>query len=452
MKVEYIKLQGYNLLDIIECSIHQEINEHSVACIRGHISDKDEDTYIRKGLVEEYATIIAVDEKGNEFKIFNGLIYNFSIDNLKGSKLLTLELRSSSYAMDLTEKIRSFQNVTVTYDSVISTIMTAYNLGSGEVTQNALMPINKYLVQYNETDWAFVKRIASLLNTYVFVDAISDGTHISIGIPLSYSEQKISHLEYKINIEKENCYYTIKSRDFVNLGDKVYFSGSSFVVTKIDSNMEGAELYYTYELKPSLALRKEKYENEKIVGVSLEAIVSNVEEDKVQVEIAQDTLIGQQIWFPYATIYSSPDGTGWYCMPENEDRVRVYFPNSNEAEAYVMSSVHIGDAQSTGARSNPNEKSIKSKHGKEILFKENELLITNGSKEQEMSIRIVDEEGIYITSAHKIEFKAEEGVQIVSTNANIQLIAKEQIMLKQNESYINIQDDITIDGGRVKTV
>ncbi len=452
MKVEYIKLKGYNLLDIIECSIHQEINAHSVACICGHISDKDEDAYIRKGLVEEYATIIAVDEKGNEFKIFNGLIYNFSIDNSKGSKLLTMELRSSSYAMDLTEKIRSFQNVTVTYESVVDTIMNTYDLGNGEVTQNALKPINKYLVQYNETDWAFVKRIASILHTCVFVDAISDGIHISIGIPFSYSEQKISHLEYKINIENGHCYYTIKSRDFVNLGTKVYFSGSSFVVTKVDSNMEGAELYYTYVLKPSLALKTEKYENEKIIGASLEAIVSNVEEDKVQVEIAQDALIGQQIWFPYATIYSSPDGTGWYCMPENEDRVRVYFPNSNEAEAYVMSSVHVGDAQSTGARSNPNEKSIKSKHGKEILFKENELLITNGSKEQEMSIRIVDEEGIYITSAQKIEFKAEEGVQIVSTSANVQLIAKEQIMLKQNESYINIQDDITIDGGRVKTV
>ena len=53
-------------------------------------------------------------------------------------------------------------------------------------------------------------------------------------------------------------------------------------------------------------------------------------------------------WFDFATVYSTPDGAGWYCMPEVGDEVRVVFPDNYEEHAYVASSVHVGAA--TGGR------------------------------------------------------------------------------------------------------
>ena len=35
-------------------------------------------------------------------------------------------------------------------------------------------------------------------------------------------------------------------------------------------------------------------------------------------------------WLPYATVYSTPDGTGWYCMPEGGDSIRLYAPNEHD--------------------------------------------------------------------------------------------------------------------------
>ena len=71
-------------------------------------------------------------------------------------------------------------------------------------------------------------------------------------------------------------------------------------------------------------------------------MITDVKKDTVKVVLMEDETGGWagQKWFAYSTIYSSPDGTGWYCMPEKGDSVRLYFPNENEAEAYVNSSVN----------------------------------------------------------------------------------------------------------------
>ena len=92
--------------------------------------------------------------------------------------------------------------------------------------------------------------------------------------------------------------------------------------------------------------------------------VLSVSRDKVKVHIKADGSqdVGTAKWFPYSTVYSSPVGTGWYCMPEVNDKVRLYFPNEKEEDAYVISSIHLEGGTATGGgeapRSNPDNKSI----------------------------------------------------------------------------------------------
>ena len=152
-----------------------------------------------------------------------------------------------------------------------------------------------------------------------------------------------------------------------------------------------------------------------------------------------------QKWFAYSTIYSSPDGTGWYCMPEKGDSVRLYFPNENEAEAYVNSSVNEQSSNSS-ARSNPDEKSIKNKQGKEVLFKPDRLVFTNNKG---MSIEIVDDEGILIESDKSITIKAKENIGIISMEQGVEMSAPEKIAFQQGNTMLELADDINVQGGRV---
>ena len=62
-----------------------------------------------------------------------------------------------------------------------------------------------------------------------------------------------------------------------------------------------------------------------MAGCSFMATVMDVKRDKVQIEVEQDEwgAADGKKWFLFSTVYSSGDGTGWYCMPEIGDSVRL---------------------------------------------------------------------------------------------------------------------------------
>lgn len=147
------------------------------------------------------------------------------------------------------------------------------------------------------------------------------------------------------------------------------FLWKNYIVGEAERKWEGNEVYNYYLLETKGELRQMSYGNKKIIGASMKGNVTAVKKDTVKVVLMEDKTGGWagQKWFAYSTIYSSPDGTGWYCMPEKGDSVRLYFPNENEAEAYVNSSVNEQSSNSS-ARSNPDEKSIKISREKKFCF------------------------------------------------------------------------------------
>ena len=150
--------------------------------------------------------------------------------------------------------------------------------------------------------------------------------------------------------------------------------------------------------------------------------------------------------FEYATIYSSPDGTGWYCMPEVGDNVRIYFPSEKEKEAYAVSSTHI-KTSNVEERINPDYKSIMNKQGKEVLLKPDEIILTNNAG---MSVELSDKEGIKIISNKEILIKSEEAIDISSTNSELQIFAPNAIVLNQGSTQMKLSDNLVMKGARVQ--
>lgn len=443
-----IKLVNYELLNIKECTIHQAFNEHAEAVISGHIHEEMEEWYLRKSLTEERAEIIGEDESGNSFFLFCGMIKEISILNIKGAKGVRITLCSSSFLTDLMPKTRCFQDLSITYDQVLDIVMENYEQPFACIQSGGTKVIDQLIVQYEETDWEFIKRIASHFETYVVPDILSKGVSISIGVPFKRKPKTIEVLEYSIKGQRTCFYYEIKSREYCHIGDCILFENQQLFVCSVDSSLEGEELIHTYKIKNKEDIVCKRYTNNAMIGASLEGHVTDIQNDRVKVKIDQDACEAGKKWFDYATIYSSPDGTGWYCMPEKGDRVRVYFPNEEENNAYVISSVHVGDNEAD-ARTKPDEKSIKNKYGKEILFKPDSLIITNNKG---MLIEINDNEGISIVSDKSVSIKSEEAINITSIEDSLQMVAMEEVALKQNESSIVISEDVVIDGGEVKMV
>ena len=185
--------------------------------------------------------------------------------------------------------------------------------------------------------------------------------------------------------------------------------------------------------------------NINIMHSELEAVVKDIKGDKVQVKIVNDENAGSAgcRWYTYATVYSTPDGTGWYCMPEIGDRVRISFPDLDEKNAYIVSSVHM---ESEKDRTNPAHKSFMNKQRKEILFTPDAIILRNNNG---ITLEMKDDEGIKLISNKDIILQAEENIMISSKNSNISMEADRSVSLKQGNTSFCLNNTIKMSGGKI---
>ena len=80
------------------------------------------------------------------------------------------------------------------------------------------------------------------------------------------------------------------------------------------------------------------------------------------------------------------------------------------------------------------------------MFTPTSLVFTNNKG---MSIEILDEEGIRITSDKSVFIKSDEAIQIASLEQSVSVIAPESIVLEQGQTKMTIQDEIHLDGAQV---
>ena len=105
--------------------------------------------------------------------LFNGLTKAIKTTNENGNYYVEIEGISKTSELDIKEKSRSFQNINMTYDELISSVLKNYSEKGFIQSVGCSQKINKPIFQYKETDWNFLKRICSELNSEIYCDIIS---------------------------------------------------------------------------------------------------------------------------------------------------------------------------------------------------------------------------------------------------------------------------------------
>lgn len=459
------QIAPYQFLDLMELTIHKKVNEHVAARIVGKIAEELEGQYADDAAVNQEVGIKAVDETGKEEILFTGVVKSVSIRNRNQVRILEVEAVSCSYLMDITPRTRSFQNEQQTYRSILDTIIKPYPKNDIRMTAGKDQTTKQIIMQYRETDWSLARRLASHFHSFLVPDYKAGGVKFYFGMPelqeetlvhpafytmkkdvgdyLDKSENQVTGIE-----ENDAVYYQVQSREILDLCQPVNFKNQKLYVYEIESKLEGAQLHHYYSLKKANGFKTKKEYNHKLIGASIDAKVIDVSKDKVKVHMVVDKQqdIDTAKWFPFSTVYSSPDGSGWYCMPEKNDTMRVYFADEKEENAFVISAVHE-QSTSAGKREDPNVKVLSTKHGKQIIFTEKGLEILSGDG---LYIGLLDDEGIIIRSNKSIKIHSAEDMAIGSGSA-MSLAAKEGVEIKQGEkTTVELKDDITVKGGKVK--
>ncbi|OAJ74267.1 hypothetical protein AYJ08_09510 [Brevibacillus sp. SKDU10] len=463
-----LQVSPYQLVNLQELVMIKTINEHAKVSFTGIVPEELKDSYVEMTQAETPITISQIDEKGGSTPIFNGLVLHIEIKAVRGIYYMQVEAVSHSYKLDIKRKKRSFQNKNMTYSALIKQIAADY---PGLDVMDSISKggkLGEFTMQYDETDWQFLKRMASRFNAGLAPASIFDKPKFYFGMPEGGSKGKLEDYHYSVKKrmsafrhssenhipgieENDFIYYEVESDRVLEVGHGVQFLGKTLFVAQAYTEMKKGLLKHVYTLCTKKGMSQNKLFNSKIVGASVQGKVIEVAKDTVKVHLSIDESQNKSEahWFPYSSVYTAEGNSGWYCMPELNDHVRVYFPGNKESDGVASSSVRqdVGEAQHNKL-GNPDIKYFRTPNGKELMMSPSEIVIT--AKDGEIFIRLNDQDGIQIMSKKKIKIISQEDIMMDSEKKVI-ISAKEEISITCKESNIKMDGNTMIMGNETKT-
>lgn len=457
-----IKVAPYQFEHILDMHLIKQLNEHVKFSIRGIIAEEKLDKYVERTDEDEQIEVFLKNAK-RSVRLFQGVVTDISVKAVNGVRELTIQAVSSTFRMDIQKKRRSFQNTGQSYKQLFSHVTGAYARAEmiDEASQGA--SVGELLVQYHETDWAFMKRVASRLHASLVPISMQQGLKYVVGIPDMGEPQHLDEHNYRIQkdlkehkLKSENglpelsehnsLSYEVTSYKVLELASEVIFQKRKLYIARVETVLDGNVIVSRYVLRDSEGMKCPTTFAYDLSGASLFGTVSDISKDqvKIKLEIDRGSSTSGAKWFSYSTVYSSPDGSGWYVMPEAGDQIRLYFPDEREEHAFVASSVDLASSDPV-KRSDPSIKSISTKYGKQVVFKPGAVEIINSGK---MLMRLTDEGGIEIKSDKKITMTADDDIEIKG-ETKILIEGKQGIQFKQAGAMLDIVNDITLTGGKV---
>jgi len=364
---------------IREFVLNENINEHQKLEVQLEMDDeqrKSLEKIIEKENVEIEIELSGMNQNVKK-KIFCGMVDYFEILDYGsyGCRIL-IRAFSKSIIFDRKneKKYRVFQDVNLMFSDIINEINKDYTEKKLEIKYSdiAKKQIGTLVVQFDETDWEFLVRLASQLKTGLFV--VEQGIILFGMVEMGEIKKENRYFsDYSLVRDYKNLYYKVQSNKVINLGNTISISEN---IGKNKNNSENSDenkrsfsVLKTKIFLKNFVLKSEflasdmgtyhvfKKYNKKIRGCRIEANVERVFEDggiaKMEVKFSEglkrivqernDSESNDRAYddyglkrFPlsYQTFYSQTN-TGFFCTPEVNDTVEVYFPNKDERFAKV---------------------------------------------------------------------------------------------------------------------
>lgn len=455
---KHLSVRPFNLFSLQRLEITKEINEHGKLLFTAVLPEEVSDSYISEASFGKAIEI--VQNKDVEKILFAGIITDAKVHMEGNLYYMTIEGITNTYLMDVKIKSRSFQDNNMMYYELVDEITGEY--GGSAIFKVEDEPLDEFVVQYRETDWSFIKRMASRFDAGLFPNFQSSIPQYYFGFPNLDNGARVEELRFE-GINKVADYEFISSNfiedafslDFVTyivetnlqceLGEKVRYRDFSLHVQKAKIFIRNGILINRYVLSSAEGLRQPRFANELLQGISIFGNIIDIKRDMVKIhihEIDKSQDVATAHWFQYSTMYASVDGSGWYTMPELGDHVRIAFATVEDNSSFVVSSVsnykppvsgpdRMGDFENRWFR-NP--------QGMEVILTPGEIILSSNRK---VMLVMKDDGTISIHADNKITLKGEEEIILTSddtvnirSDKNIKIQCAEVAEINMNEEGV----------------
>ena len=454
---ENLSIPSFSMVHIENFRLEQKLNQHLCMTFSALLDDSENDNvvyYTQVGCqVEVYYTLKGFAQKK---KMFQGIVTDVRVATEGEVSKLYVTAHSNTIQLDAMKNSYSYQDTGRTYQSVAEEVLKRNSGAKAIYDPAASGAIGNFTLQYKETDWEFIKRLAGqkhlpLVPSYTaskprFYYGCQFGEKVHHLHMKEYSASKNMQVYQKDNanyikgvLEKDYITYTVKAYNLLKLGDFVEFKGTKFYIREAVYEMEDGIVMGTYQLGRKQHFKQRKYHNTQISGISLNGSVTEIKRDKIKVHLSIDPKASSAIyWFPYSTMSASPDGSGWYCMPQKGDQVRVYFPDVEEKNCYAISSIssYSPSEGSSDKMSNPDVRYLRTPDGMEIKLEPEGITID--AYDGKAVINLDKQGNITINATKNLSINAAESVTITAEK-NVTMYASEEISMNGADGSIVMQ-------------
>ena len=415
-RIEYSDLKfisSFAMEKILDFQTWEEPGEHARGNFRLLLSENE------TGINSMNAPIQLLGQGNTAGALFSGYPEKVEIKEERGYRIADIQAVSGTILLDQKKSNRVFQKKAQTYMGIANTI-TADTEHSACILPGSDMQTGGTLIQYQETDWRFLKRMASQLGLSLVPDTSYYYPRFYLGLPEGEKRElgeiiscdlcfdgRYYAVSGKCLVDREDfiC-YDVVTRTSLSLGDRVTYEGRELLVSRKKTELAGGEVIFTYRLAGNGYTWVPWEDNPDYTGMSFVGSIVGTQGEQVEVafDIDKTAAGGNRYGFAPAT------GNLMYCMPQKGTKTLLYIGNGDEAQGIATGCIRTNGSTCEGTGS-PEKKSFRSEHGKGMDLYPQRMGLDGGETGK---ITFEDETGTTIESNGGLVLMAKEGIRLES--------------------------------------
>ena len=257
-RIEYSDLKfisSFAMEKILDFQTWEEPGEHARGNFRLLLSENE------TGINSMDAPIQLLGQGNTAGALFSGYPEKVEIKKERGYRIADIQAVSGTILLDQKKSNRVFQKKVQTYMGIASAV-TADTDHSACILPGSDMRTGGTLIQYQETDWRFLKRMASQLGLPLVPDTSYYYPRFYLGLPEGEKRElgeiiscdlcfdgRYYAVSGKCLVDREDfiC-YDVVTRTSLSLGDRVTYEGRELHVSQKKTELAGGEVIFTYRL------------------------------------------------------------------------------------------------------------------------------------------------------------------------------------------------------------
>ena len=289
--------------------------------------------------------------------LFSGYPEKVEIKKERGYRIADIQAVSGTILLDQKKSNRVFQKKVQTYMGIASAV-TADTDHSACILPGSDMRTGGTLIQYQETDWRFLKRMASQLGLPLVPDTSYYYPRFYLGLPEGEKRElgeiiscdlcfdgRYYAVSGKCLVDREDfiC-YDVVTRTSLSLGDRVTYEGRELHVSQKKTELAGGEVIFTYRLAGNSYTWVPWEDNPDYTGMSFVGSIVGTQGEQVEVafDIDKSAAGGNRYGFAPAT------GNLMYCMPQKGTKTALYIGNGDEAQGIATGCIRTNGSTCEG--------------------------------------------------------------------------------------------------------